>query len=541
MATKPAPLTDEERAKLAALQQLMGGNDPTDDRYKFSMYRFAPRPDRPEQYDQQTSFCGRNAKVAIAAGGNRSGKTFSAAQKTGRLLLWDQPPPWEDTPFVIVSNTYEQTCDICWKQNLSKIIPRDQIKHISWHSQKDNRPSRVVLKDWPGRPGKNWVIEFHAVAKGRQKLQGQKIGGCWFSEQFPWEVFDEILRGCGHTWYDGAQFAEFTPLDADLCVAVERRRKDAIAGTLPGWKFYRLNTACNQGHLDAGWYKTWFSQLDASVRETRMTGAMPLFKGAIYPHFNPEIHVLDDAGWKRVTGKPFPGADDPKRENKSDPAGRYLLSSHFELKAAFPANVRHRRGVDWGFSADHPFVTEWGFTDGTGRWFIYDELYDPTCSRTVERIEEIKLRWPWEPNLASIYGQTYGDPSRPDLIDEFNYGGIPCSGADNSVDEGIEYMRNLMAVQREGEKLATKLYIYAPNCVKLVEQLQQYRWVEGISSGKNPHVARPVPLKWNDDCADSLRYLCFSDRAMPGDTGPSSAFVAGDPGRHGVHGGGRQR
>lgn len=535
-------LTESDQAKLKALRALLrdGESDPE----QFNLLLFEPYPDRPEKYSQQTSFFGRNGKVQIAMGGNRSGKSYVAAMKCAKLLLWDQPPPWKDTPFVIVSNTYEQTCDICWKQNLSKIIPPSQITHPSWHNKADNRPSHVYLKEWPNRPGKNWVIEFHAVAKGRQKLQGQKIGGCWFSEQFPWEVFDEILRGCGHTWFDGAQFAEFTPIEADLCVAVENKRNAAAKGDLPGWKFYRLNTDDNKHNLNENWYKTWLMQLDPSVRETRMTGAIPLFRGAIYPHFSPDIHVLDDAGWLRVTGKRFPGTErDPKTGLRRDgrgkdlnlpETGRYLLSDHFEMKAAFPLNVAHRRGVDWGFSEDHPFCTVWGFKDGTGRWFIYDELFDPSCSRTSDRIAEIKNRWPWENNLATIYGPTYADPSRIDLIDEFNCGGIPCDGADNSVDTGIETMRNLMAVQRFGDKLETKLYIYGPNCPKLIEHLRQYRWVEGVNTGKNPHVARPVPLKHFDDLCDALRYMCHSDRSHMIDEIPPGMTVSGDGSRHGV-------
>lgn len=536
VAAATAPMTRLERAEYRALDRYMSG----------PLRQFSPRPDRPEDFDQQTSFVGRNAKVAIAAGGNRSGKSFSAAMKCADLVLWQQEPPWKNTPFVIVSDTLETTCDICWSQNLEALIPPDQIEHIAYHNRGKNHPSRITLLQKWKTPGVNWVIEFHALGQGRRNLQGRKIGGCWFSEQFEWPIFDEVLRGCAHTWYDGAQFAEFTPVDPRLCSAVEQRRKLAMKGLLPGWKFYRLNTNMNRHNVDAGWFKSWFSQLDPSIRETRLTGALPIFKGLVYPHFNPDIHILDDAGWERVTGKPFPGTEDrSKWEPNTEGAGRYTLSDHFGMKAAFPFHIQHFRGVDWGFTHDNAFVCLWAFKDGSGRWFIYDEFYEDFCGRTADRIEEIKTRWPWNNDFADIYGQAFCDSSRPDLINEFNLSGIPAHGATHQIEHGVECVRNQMAVSRVGdhsgrEKLETRFYIYGPNCPHLLDEITQYQYVEGNSTGKNPRPGKPIPNDWNNHCLDAMRYVIYGNRVPGGDIGPSSIFVAGDPGRHGVRGGGRR-
>jgi hypothetical protein len=506
-------------------------------------FRKTVRPDRPEWFDQQTSFFLPNAKVAIAMGGNRSGKTFTASMKTADLILWRQPPPWKNTPFVIVSDTLEQTCDICWAQNLEAIIPPDKIQSISWHDRAKNHPSRVTMKaDWTERPGCNWVLEFHALKQGRRNLQGRKIGGCWFSEQFEWPIFDEVLRGCAHTWFDGAQFAEFTPIEPKLCAAVERRRKQAMkSGALPGWKFFRLNTEANKAHLDPGWFASWFSQMDPSVRDTRMTGAMPIFAGLVYPSFNPDVHVLDDDDWRRVTGKPFPGTADAAWTANTEGAGRYVLGNHDEMKTAFPLNIRHSRGADWGFTKENAFVVLWGFRDGTGRWFIYDEMYDPANSRTCDRIEEIKNRWPWYSSLPDIYGLTHCDASRPDLILEFNVADIPSVGATHRIESGVEAVKNLLSIERIGDqagrsKLETQLYIYGPNCPHLIDEITQYQYIQGTENSKNPRPGKPVPNPWNDHCLDSLRYLIWGNRSHTTNDTAESLFVAGAHDRHGVHG-----
>ncbi len=75
--------------------------------------RFRPRPDRPEAFDQQHSFCYERVRMAILVGGNGSGTTTAAAFKTALFLLSQQPPPRKDTPFWIVSR--KGVKNVTWK------------------------------------------------------------------------------------------------------------------------------------------------------------------------------------------------------------------------------------------------------------------------------------------------------------------------------------------------------------------------------------------------------------------------------------------
>jgi hypothetical protein len=119
----------------------------------------------------------------------------------------------------------------------------------------------------------------------------------------------------------------------------------------------------------------------------------------------------------------------------------------------------------------------------------------------------------------------------------------------NSVLEGIEHIQYLLKPQipvpvfaqdgspimdEDGEqlvKLEPKLFIHRKNCPKLVQQFKTYRWLRGSDPSaklsRNPVDARRAPLKKNDHCVDSCRYMCFSDDFMSNSTISSARSGSG--------------
>jgi len=78
------------------------------------------------------------------------------------------------------------------------------------------------------------------------------------------------------------------------------------------------------------------------------------------------------------------------------------------------------------------------------------------------------------------------------------------------VAEGIECVQGKMKVTADGPGL----YVHE-RCVKTIEQIRKYRWLRGRRPEDNPGllnpaVARPEPLKRDDDTCDALRYLVFT-------------------------------
>jgi hypothetical protein len=459
---------------------------------------FRPRPDRPEAFDQQSSFINNRDPVSFLIGGNAAGTTEAASCKLARFVLNQQEPPRKDTPFWIISNTYEQVCGVVWGEKIvgHGHIPDWEIEwsKIHWLSEKDQWPLSVPLKPWPN--GNNWKLEFKSYEQGRRALQARSIGGFMFSEQFPLDLFLETLRGCREYMFPGGQFAEFTPIEPELCLWVEKVMEDDKLANA-GWKFYRCNTECNKENLAAGWFDQFFGAVPEEMLQTRLTGALATFEGVIYPSFHPVVHLVGDE------------TIDPKR----------------------PA-VWHYRGIDWGASASHPFVCVWGYRDGQGSWYVYDEYWSVDQKAIAsDHARAIKERWPWQSGNP-YWGSTFADPSRPDLINEFNRSGISTMPAANDVYRGIDCIRSKLKMNPATGQPG--LYIHKGRCPHLAEEMRKYRWLKANNSNRatavNVAAPRPAPLKKDDDCVDAERYMIFSVENSLGATPDSMRYK--EPGQY---------
>lgn len=480
---------------------------------------FTPRPDNAILDDWQESFVNAKDQVSFFLKGNGAGGTSSAACKCARFLL-STPPPRKNTPFWIIGDTLEQAMGCCWGEKLmgEGHLPRCEVDwpRIKWHSEKQQYPRVVPLKPWHGQPDRNWCLEFKSHDQGRSGFQARSIGGFWFSEQFPQTLLLEVFRGVRQYCFPGGQFAEFTPIEPELCVWMQ----DVIDNPPPGWKVYYGNTEANKPNLASGWYEQFAAAVPDEMAPTRLRGKLAGFEGVIYQAFRPSIHVT-------------------------------------EVGFEFPANITHSRGIDWGASEQHPQCCVWGYKDGVGDWWIYDEYWSiDQTAMLVDHAAEIIARsvawgWPmppvlmhpearngylaqlverrlkeigrfrechssWRPDgeaeLLERFGYTYADPSRPGEIRAFTGYGILMAGASNDVYQGINHVRSLLKVSPFTGR--PKLHI-RPRCKKLVETIQKYRWKPAPRWNEGAFIAHavpsPEPLKRDDDLPDSLRYLCFSE------------------------------
>lgn len=522
---------------LATLQQKLKGNLAL---LKNNLFlRFVPRPDNAEEYDQQTSWYYSKAMVAVCVAGNRSGKTHSAAAKLVRLLTQDVPPPCKDATFLVVSDSYEQVINICWKEKLRNMIPPDLVdwKKCQWYRQSADMPHTIVMKPWPQYPGRNWVIEFRSEDQGRRRFQGRTYYGLWVSEQLPWEVVEEIRRGLVDNPIPGTCFLEFTPLDPDITIGLEERMEAHSRGdpSTEGWEFYQLNSERNT-FINQKAMKAYLASVSPEIRETRRIGKLASFAGAVFPNWNPTIHYINSRKWKEITGC-WP----PERE-----------CSLMEFRRATPPGAQFRRGLDWGESLEHAFVCVWGWKLN-GKWFIWDEYVDNIEILYKEkRIPVIKDRYPW-PQGDARFGQTYADPSRPGLLMEFGNAGISVQGASNSI-EGYETIRRLIEPRSTGltdgkgnEIKEPSIYLLrndyedpdSPGCPILARQIWKLRYLRSVKPGKmdtrvNRNKAANEIQDWDNDAIDACRYMIHTDTPYEGSP-PDSISTAEDSTRYGLH------
>lgn len=450
-------------------------------------YTFCPRPNDPANFDEQESFINEDIDgVAIHQGGNGSGTTTAAIRKAVLFMLHKQPPPRKDTPFWIITPNYEIGIKTLWKEKLlgRGHLPRGEVdfERISWFEKKSELPIAVPLKPWPrekgGHPNRNWTIEFKSWMSGREAMQAQSIGGFLISEQMPWDILQEVYTRCRDYHYPGSMMYEFTPVDPAMTSELEAIiAQDKLPN---GWDIYRSSTVKNasMGYVSQQWLEGFKGAVSDEMLETRLTGAFPAFEGVIYPNFQPRIHGRSSSE----------------------------INNILKYERDFVGEPIYRRAIDWGTSKDHPFVTLYGARLASGRWIIYDEIFSEEQMISDEMVALVENKREW-PKRDPAYGTTYADPARPDLMRACGRK-FSVQAANNSVYEGIESVRVAMKIAADG---MPNLIIDYERCPNLMRQLRGYRWLRSPQTGINPKVAKPEPLKRDDDAPDALRYMIHSE------------------------------
>jgi len=169
-----------------------------------------------------------------------------------------------------------------------------------------------------------------------------------------------------------------------------------------------------------------------------------------------------------------------------------LIYSEFDrvkhIRVNMPTYGRAVAGVDWGFA--NPGVIMVLGVDGDGRMGVIREMY----ARQM-RIEE------WVSAAAQLRGlyrieRFYCDPSSPDNIKAMVAAGLPAEGADNTVQTGIQMVKNRLVMREDGQPRLTITH----DAINLIDEFESYQWA------KNRHGVRDEPLKTKDHAMDALRY-----------------------------------
>ena len=456
-------------------------------------YTFQPRPDDPNEFDEQSAFVERNyhfdpsaapqgkyvynseERFTVCLGGTGSGKTHAAAFKTASHVL-ETPPPRDRCPFWVIGESFDQTCQATWSEKLSHLIPDSEILGIDWYKQKRRWPFAVLLRrpEADRRHEVGWVLEFKSYEQGMAAMKAVSIGGYWFNEEVPYHLVFEVQGRCRD--YDSPGWADFTPIECR-----DPEWPEAYESPPPGWRFFHLNSLRNAA-LAPGFMERYLAGVPEDMRELRTIGKFTVLRGQVFKEFRRSIHVIE----------PF----------------------------RIPRDWRKLRGIDFGFN--NPFCCLWVARDHDGRYFVYDEHFE-SQRLNAYHAEKIHQRdWndtePW-------YGPTYSDHD-PQQRAELGQLGIACTAANKSINPGIEWLRSLMMVQGDGR---ARLYIF-DRCVNLIREILGYRWPEGTDK-RNP---QDVPMDVNNHAIDSLRYAVYSDKVGTANVRFEGRRVVRDAARHGV-------
>lgn len=490
--------------------------DPRD----LAFYRFEPRIDQPERYDEQTAFMdSRHAGLTVLLGGNGSGKSVCALMKVVEFLLYGAPPIQRDFPFWIISNTYQQVQDITWKEKLHNfgLLPPHVIdwSRIRWNDRKADWPYSVPLVDHKDSPGKNWLIEFKSSEQGSDTFAGSSIGGFLFTEQFHRSLLEEVIARCRVYGGYGNKLAEFCPVNPEKSIWLQDMDEN---NEIPdSWGLYHTNTECavESGQFDANLFRDMFAMVPQAMRPTRMKGLWGSYEGLVFPMFNLKVHGLPD-GWE------------------------------------IPPNCEHRRGIDWGSGPENPFACVWMCRNSVGQWFIYDEYESSEGINGWEHLRRIQDQVVWPADRWN-YGTTWADPAdhgwiraaseMPQYIKEC--GEFVIQKADNSRDDGLNYMQWLMepdiALAGPDGVPKPRLFVHK-KCENWIREVRTHRYLlPPATTSVNSRTVRPEVLKKWDHLLDATRYVAYSEAGVRGMT-PKTLAKQHNAKRFGIHleGGGKR-
>lgn len=250
-------------------------------------------------------------------------------------------------------------------------------------------------------------------------------------------------------------------------------------------------------------------------------GSWDTFAGQVYDEFNPSIHILPNA---------------------------------FEI----PDSWEKYRAIDHGQAMGHATVCLWAAVDFHGNIFIYKEYFAEglAVSANAENINDLsKYRDPITGEMKfESYNNTFIDPSTHrksqskdgyiySVADEYIDHGINTLPAQNDILAGVSHVKEYLKVNPEhfhpilqdenGEfiKGAPRLYIF-PQCNHLIEELPQYRWKQysaRLSGNIDRDAPSEAPIKRNDNCVDTLRYIISSRPSSPESLQEMEAWVYANP------------
>lgn len=383
-------------------------------------------------------------------GGNGSGKSETGAYAAAHKIL-SGPPPRDNCPFWVISKSFEMVGGTAWGEKLKNYINPRNIKWISYINK---------ARDWPAAVGlrSGWVIEFKSWEQGRDAFQARSIGGAWFDEQFPEDVFHETFARTRD--YNSPIFVTLTPIEPDSFLQAK------YDDPPEDWEFFSLDLEDNRksrgGHVDDDWIDAFIRNTPEEWRSTRIKGKFAGFDGAIFKSWDRKIHVID----------PFPDNVPPR-------------------------DGIHVRGIDFGFV--NPFVCLWFHRDNDGCWTIYDEHYRGQ-TLMQHHAEAIKSR------KSPIMGflRTWADPEDAQSRGELANLDIQTDSALKDIWPSCEAVSRALMVQGNGKP---RLRV-TKNCVNTIRQMPIYHIEKNATASKD---AADRPCKKDDHAVDVARYVIYNE------------------------------
>jgi hypothetical protein len=465
----------------------------------------------------------RDIFLGAVVAGNRFGKThISVVNALIQTLPWELIPPWLH-PYKV----------------LDPAVRDVRIRFIG-----------PDLTRWLGRS----MLSKFAELIPRSALKGGKLYG----KGGAWNAHDNVLTFADGSWWDflthDMELDAFSSVELDMAcfdeeptgVSGERIYDETIRGLADREGFVRFTLTPVEG---IGWL---FSELADEHDEPRRDSEVHVVTGDIdhNPHLTekgkaPLLKRWERSGeldqrkrglWKHREGLIFP---EYQRRVESGPLseapGGHLRvdrplrpgpdergttgRGRWPVEAAGQWRVPVFEAIDPGINVDHPFAFIAAFlntteTDVYGREDVLEvfhvhKLANGIVSEHAQHILELRAALGYRPQFTVIdpAAQNRNPETGRKLQEAFRREGIHTVLGQND--------RALTYAEIRGRLVDHRLRVWSSADRLLGDEFSNYRWKR--ASGRTEDVAKPEPIKRNDDLIDALRYMVIRIPVWRGD------------------------
>ena len=412
-----------------------------------------------EPYPKQADFLSwGNTRIKAMFGGNRVGKTLTAAEELVCHLTGIYPDWWTGRRFHhaitawTVSVTAESAREIIQFMLLGDLkasygtgmIPKELIVDYSMRQGVSDTVDTIWVRHITGEIS---IVKLKSNEQGRAKMQGTSIEVIWIDEECDWDVFME----CRMRTMDcrGIMLVTFTPLKGSTALAkwlLTEEDAEIVRHIVIGWDDVPHLTERDKREMSKG-------MLPHEV-EARRTGLPTMATGLIYPFLAKDLIVRPfdlEHHWTGIIGLDVAyTAATAGGLLRFDPASRttYLVAEHY-LERQPPAV--HVASIRAGFGC-------------------YPVRIDPSANRN-ERDGE---------TIMKDYRELFGDAWE-------------IQNANNAVYAGITRLYSAMSEGR---------FKVFSTCRHWTEEWSNYVWDEK----KTNQDGQALPRKKDDHMMDATRY-----------------------------------
>lgn len=245
---------------------------------------------RPYPKQEEFHAAGKTARERLLMAANQVGKTIAAGAEVAMHLTHRYPAWWDGyvapkpEPWWAAGVTSESTRDNPQRILMGRIgspgsgmIPRDAIKEINPRRGVADAIDTVIIR-WGGGgdvQAGECQVGFKSYDQGREKWQGETLGGVWYDEEPPEDIYTEGLTRTNVGLRPN--LITFTPL-LGMSNVVRRFVMDKVTGT-----HVTQMTIDDAGHYTPEERAAIIAAYPAFERDARTKGIPMRGSGAVFP------------------------------------------------------------------------------------------------------------------------------------------------------------------------------------------------------------------------------------------------------------------